>query len=164
MSVAVAAATRSEPTYPAATAASPEEAASELIDVFDFLEDWNDRYQHIMELGEKLPPLPDALKTEENRLHGCQSTVFMHARRKPGTADVLEFLASSDAAIVRGELALLQHVYSGQRARDVLAFDVLGFFSRLGLDQHLSPTRRNGLAAMVKRLRSFAAAVARETP
>jgi cysteine desulfurase / selenocysteine lyase len=163
-SISLDAAVRSEPAYPPAAAASPEEAAGELIEVFDFLEDWSDRYQYLMELGDKLPALPDELKTEENRLHGCQSTVFMHARRKPGTADVLEFLASSDAAIVRGELALLQRVYSGQRARDVLAFDVLGFFSRLGLDQHLSPTRRNGLAAMVKRLRGFAAAVARETP
>ncbi len=149
-----------EPKYPDATAATPEEAASEVIDVFDLLEDWSDRYQYIIELGEKLPPMPDELKTPETRVHGCQSTVFLHSRRKPGTSDVLEFLASSDAAIVSGELALLQKVYSGQRASEVLAFDVQGFFHRLGLDRHLSPTRRNGLAEMVKRVRGFAASLA----
>ena len=134
------------------------------VEVFDFLEDWSDRYQYIIELGEKLPPMPDELKTEATRVHGCQSTVFLHARKKPGTADVMEFLAASDAEIVRGELALLQKVYSGQRAGDVLAFDVHGFFGRLGLDQHLTMGRRNGLAEMVKRIRSFAAEVAGRQP
>jgi cysteine desulfurase/selenocysteine lyase len=151
---------RSEPVYPAASAASPQAAADELIEAFDFLEDWADRYQYIIELGEKLPPMPEELQTPANRVHGCQSTVFMDARRKPGTDDVVEFLASSDAEIVRGELALLQKVYSGQRAQDVLAFDVQGFFHRLGLDANLSMGRRNGLAEMVKRLRNFAGEVA----
>jgi cysteine desulfurase/selenocysteine lyase len=100
--------------------------------------------------------MPEELQTPENRVHGCQSTVFLHTRRKPGTTDVLEFLASSDAEIVRGELSLLQKVYAGQRADDVLAFDVHGFFRRLGLDQHLSMGRRNGLAEMVKRIRTYA--------
>jgi cysteine desulfurase/selenocysteine lyase len=153
-----------EPIYPPASAPTPEAAAEELIEVFDFLEDWSDRYQHIIELGEKLPPMPDELKTPENRVHGCQSTVFLDTRRKPGTADVLEFLAYSDAEIVRGELALLQKVYSGQRAGDVLAFDVHGFFHRLGLDANLSMGRRNGLGEMVKRLRGFAAQVAGRQP
>jgi cysteine desulfurase/selenocysteine lyase len=147
----------SEPAYPAAAAASPEEAAQEVIETFDFLEDWADRYQYLIELGEKLPPMPAVLQTPENRVHGCQSTVFLHARRKPGTADVLEFLATSDAEIVRGELALLQKVYSGQRAGEVLSFNVQEFFRRLGLDQHLTLGRRNGLAEMVKRIRGFAA-------
>jgi cysteine desulfurase/selenocysteine lyase len=153
-----------EAIYPAASAPTPEAAAQELIDVFDFLEDWSDRYRHIIELGEKLPPMPDELKTPQRRVHGCQSTVFLHARRKPGTADVLEFLASSDAEIVRGELALLQKVYSGQRAGDVLAFDVHGFFGRLGLDKHLTMGRRNGLAEMVKRIRGFAAQMGERPP
>jgi cysteine desulfurase/selenocysteine lyase len=150
-----------EPTYPPAAAPTPELAAQEVIDTFDLLEDWSDRYQYIVELGEKLLPMPEPLKTQENFVHGCQSTVYLHARRKPGTTDVLEFLAWSDAQIVRGELGLLQKVYSGQRASEVLGFDVQGFFSRLGLDQHLSPNRRNGLAAMVKRIRALAAQVAR---
>ncbi len=148
------------PVYPAAAALNPRAAAEEIIEVFDFLDDWADRYQHIIEIGAKLPPMPAALQTEATRVHGCQSTVYLHARKKPGTADVLEFLASSDAEIVRGELALLQKVYCGQHAGDVLAFDVHEFFGRLGLDQHLTMGRRNGLAEMVKRIRGFAADVA----
>ncbi|HZU38916.1 MAG TPA: SufE family protein, partial [Gemmataceae bacterium] len=105
----------SELRYPTAAATSPEEAAEELADVFEFLDDWTERYRHIIELGEKLPPMPAAMKTEENRVHGCQSTVFLQARRKPGTADVIEFLADSDADIVRGLLAILQRLFSGQR-------------------------------------------------
>jgi cysteine desulfurase/selenocysteine lyase len=152
------------PVYPAASATTPRAAAEEIVEVFDFLEDWSDRYQHIIELGAKLPAMPGELQTDATRVHGCQSTVFLHSRKKPGTADVLEFLASSDAEIVRGELALLQKVYSGQRAEDVLAFDVHGFFGRLGLDQHLTMGRRNGLAEMVKRIRNFAAELAGRQP
>jgi cysteine desulfurase/selenocysteine lyase len=149
--------------YPPAAAASPEEAAQEVIDAFDVLDDWADRYQYIIELGEKLPPMPAELQTPENRVHGCQSTVFLNARRKPKTEDVVEFLASSDAEIVRGELALLQRVYSGQRAHEVLGFNVREFFARLGLDKHLTLGRRNGLAEMVKRIRSFAADLTQAT-
>lgn len=112
-----------------------------------------------MELGEKLPPMPDELKTECTRVYGCQSTVHLTARQKPGTTDVLEFLADSDADLVRGLIALLEHVFSGQKAADILAFDVEGFFARLGLDQHLTLGRRNGLASMVERIRLHAAAM-----
>jgi cysteine desulfurase / selenocysteine lyase len=149
-----------EPAYPPASAPTPQAAADEVIEVFDFLEEWSDRYQYLIEMGEKLPPMPAELQTPANRVHGCQSTVFLNARRRPGTDDIVEFLASSDAEIVRGELALLQKVYSGQRAKDVLAFDVHGFFHRLGLDANLSMGRRNGLGEMVKRLRNFAGEVA----
>jgi cysteine desulfurase/selenocysteine lyase len=148
-----------EPLYPRAAADSPQAAADELVEAFEFLDDWADRYQYLIELGEAIPPLPDEFRTEANRIHGCQSTVYLSARKKPGTADVLEFLADSDADIVRGELALLERVYSGQRAGDILAFDVEGFFARLGLDKHLSPRRRNGLASMVQRIRGLAAAL-----
>ncbi|MFO0843700.1 MAG: SufS family cysteine desulfurase [Gemmataceae bacterium] len=140
-----------------AMAESPQAAADEIAEVFDLLEDWGDRYQYLIELGEKLTPMPDDLKTECTRVHGCQSVVHLTARQKPGTKDVLEFLADSDAELVRGLIGLLEHVYSGQRARDVLAFDIDGYFRRLGLDQHLSMNRRNGLAAMVQRLRQRAA-------
>jgi cysteine desulfurase/selenocysteine lyase len=152
--------TRAEVAYPSAVADSPQAAADELSEVFEFLENWNDRYQYLIELGEKLPPLPDELKTEANRVRGCQSTVFLSARKKPGTADVLEFLADSDADIVRGLIGLLEQVFSGQKASHVLAFDVEGFFARLGLDSHLSMNRRNGLSAMVGRLRKHAAQLA----
>jgi len=148
------------PAYPAAVAASPTAAAEELTETFEFLDDWADRYGHLIELGRKIPPLPTEFRTEANRVRGCQSTVFLHARQRPGTADVLEFLADSDADIVRGLIALLERVYSGQPAGQVLAFDVEGFFARLGLDQHLSMGRRNGLAEMVKRIRTFAGTLA----
>jgi cysteine desulfurase/selenocysteine lyase len=144
------------PAYPPAAAASPQEAADELADVFEFLDDWSERYRHLIELGQKLPPMPAALKTDANRVRGCQSTVFLHARQRPGMADVMEFLADSDADIVRGLLAVLQQLFSGQRAAEVLAFDVQDFFRRLGLDRNLSMGRRNGLAEMVQRIRSFA--------
>src|SRR5262249_52756001 len=128
---------RPEPVYPKAAAASPEAAAEELADVFDFLDDWTERYQYILELGQKIPPLPDEFRTEPNRVHGCQSTVYLSARKRPGTADVLEFLADSDAEIVRGLIALLERVFSGQKAAAVLAFDVEGFWKRLGLSENL---------------------------
>jgi len=153
-----------EPAYPGPVAPTPDAAAARILEDFEFLEDWSDRYQHIIELGGKLPFMPPEFQTESTRVHGCQSTVFLHTRKKPGTVDVIEFLASSDAEIVRGELALLQKVYSGQRAGDVLAFDVHGFFGGLGLDKHLTMGRRNGLAEMVKRIRGFAAETAGRQP
>src|SRR5205823_1016531 len=108
------AAASAEPAYPAAVAASPQEAADELAEVFEFLEDWPARYEQIIDLGRKLPPLPAHLKTEANRIRGCQSTVFLSSRRRPG--DVVEFLGDSDAEIVRGLIALLERLFSGQRA------------------------------------------------
>ena len=104
--------------------------------------------------------MPPALKTEANYVHGCQSTVHISARKKPCTGDVLEFVADSDADLVRGLIALLERVFSGQKAEQILAFDVEGFFARLGLDQHLTLGRRNGLAAMVQRIRHFASTLA----
>jgi cysteine desulfurase/selenocysteine lyase len=150
---------RQEPAYPPASAASPELAAAELVELFDFLDDWPDRYRQIIEMGEQLLPMPAAMKTEENRVRGCQSTVFIAARRKPGASNIVEFLADSDADIVRGLIALLQKVYSGQPADQIVALDVQGFMHRLGLDNNLSMGRRNGLGEMVQRVRKFAAEV-----
>ncbi len=146
-----------EPCYPRASADSPQTAADELIEEFELFDDWADRYRYLLERGEEIPPLPDAFRTEANRVRGCQSTVYLWARKKPGTADVIEFLADSDADLVRGLIALLELLFSGQKASDILSFDVEGFFARLGLDQHLTLGRRNGLAAMVQRIRRFAA-------
>jgi cysteine desulfurase/selenocysteine lyase len=146
--------------YPDPAAASPQEAAAELIELFDLLGDWNDRYQTIIEMGEKLLPMPEGAKTEANRVHGCQSTVHMIARKRPGTRDVIDFLADSDASLVRGLIAVLQGVFSGQSAREILAFNVEDFFRTLGLDQHLTMGRRNGLASMVQRIRTLAAQLA----
>jgi cysteine desulfurase/selenocysteine lyase len=149
-----------EPAYPRAAASSPQAAAEELAEDFEFFEDWGERYAYLIEMGEDLPPLPEQFRTEANRVHGCQSTVFFSMRKRPGTTDVFEFLGDSDADLVRGLIALLQRVYSGQKAADVVAFDVEGFFARLGLDQHLTLGRRNGLASMVQRIRRFAAGLA----
>jgi cysteine desulfurase/selenocysteine lyase len=146
-----------EPAYPPPTADSPEAAAAELAEVFDILDDWTERYQYIIELGRKLPPVPAALKTETNRVRGCQSTVFLAARKKPGTHDILEFVADSDAELVCGLIAVLERLFAGQKADAIVAFDVEGFFARVGLDQHLTLGRRNGLAAMVQRVRGLAA-------
>jgi cysteine desulfurase/selenocysteine lyase len=155
-----------EASYAKAWAASPQEAAEQLVDTFEFLDDWPTRYQYIEELGKKIPPMPAVLKTEANFVRGCQSIVHISARKKPGTDDVLEFVADSNADIVRGLIALLEKVYSGQRAEDILAFDVDAFFTRLGVNygQNLSDQRRNGLAAMVQRIRALAAALAAPQP
>ena len=142
--------------YPAAVAESPQAAADEIAEVFEFLPDWPMRHQHIIDLGDKLPAMPAALKTDANFVPGCQSVVHIAARVRPGTVDVIEFLADSDANIVRGLIALLQQLYSGQSARAILAFDAEAFFAHIGLDQNLSLTRRNGLASMVQRLRQLA--------
>jgi len=142
--------------FPHTAAASPQAAAQELIELFDLLGDWEQRHQYLIEQGEKLPPLPAVLKTESNRVRGCMSLVHMFARKRPGTEDTLDFLADSDAAIVRGLIALLQKVYSGQAAQAIVSFDVESLLNRLGLNQHLSMGRRNGLAGMIGRIRSEA--------
>ncbi len=152
----------SEPAYPQAVASTPNKAAEEIIETFDFLDSWTERYGYIIELGQKLLPMPDKFKTEENRVHGCQSTVFLKLRKRPGSKDIVEFLADSDADIVRGLLSMLQRVYCGQHARDIAAFDIQAFFAKLGLDTNLSMGRRNGLAEMVQRVRKFAGIVAAE--
>jgi cysteine desulfurase/selenocysteine lyase len=149
-----------EPTYPRAAAPSPREAAEELVEEFELFDNWADRYQYLIERGAAIPPLPDEFRTEANRVRGCQSTVYLWARKRPGTPDVVEFLADSDADLVRGLIDVLERIYSGQKAQDVLTFDVEGFFARLGLDQHLTLGRRNGLSAMVQRIRHFAATLA----
>ena len=146
--------------YPPPAANSPAAAAEDIAEVFETIDDWAEKYQYLIEIGGKLPPMPVELKQECNRVQGCQSTVFMHARKKPGSPDAIEFLADSDADIVRGELALLQRLYSGQRASDVLAFDMPAFMQRIGLDKNLTQGRRNGLAEMVRRVNRFAEEVA----
>ncbi|MFI5378485.1 MAG: SufS family cysteine desulfurase [Tepidisphaerales bacterium] len=153
---------KATPMYPDPAGASPDAVAADLQETFEFLGDWPQRYQFIIEMGEKLPPMPVELKTEANRVHGCQSTVHVAARLKPGTADIMEFLADSDADIVRGLVAMLQKLFSGQKVAEILAFDVQSYFTKLNLEAHLSMTRRNGLHGMVKRIRALAAEVAKE--
>ncbi len=147
--------------YPPASAESVQAAAEQLIETFALLPDWSDRYQYLIELGEQLPPMPESLKTEANAVRGCQSQVWLVVRVRPGTDDVIEFLADSDAALVRGLIALLMRLYSGQRAQEILAFEMGSFLNRLELDRHLSLSRRNGLESLVARLRETARAASR---
>jgi cysteine desulfurase/selenocysteine lyase len=143
--------------FPGPAAATVDAAAAALLTELDRLDDWAERYEFLIELGASAPPLPEFLKIEANRVHGCQSTVYLATRANPGTNDVLEFLADSDSSLVRGLLAMLQHLFSGQPSQDILRFDLAGFIARAGLESNLTMGRRNGLAEMVKRLRSAAA-------
>jgi cysteine desulfurase/selenocysteine lyase len=143
--------------WPEAKAETPEAAAAELLELFSFFDDWEQRYQHIIDMGEKLPPMPDAAKTEQTRVHGCQSIVHLIARQPPDRPEAVQFIADSDAALVRGLIAVLQHVFSGQPAERIVQFDVAGFLRDLGFERHLTMGRRNGLQSMIQRIRRFAA-------
>jgi cysteine desulfuration protein SufE len=130
------------------------QAEAELVGEFQLFDNWVDRYQYIIDLGRQLPPFPDAARTEGNKIKGCQSQVWLVTRR---VGDRLEFDAISDSAIVSGLIAILRRVYNGRRAADIAASRP-DFIAGLGLDQHLSPTRSNGLHAMIGALRLAAAA------
>jgi cysteine desulfurase/selenocysteine lyase len=152
-----------EITYPPAFAASPQAAADELASDFEFLSDPQSRSQYLSDLADKLPPLFDELKKVTAKVPGCMAEVYLVARPAAGAGEVLEFVADANAQIVRGLIALLQRLFSGQRAADILAFDVEGFFHRIGLDQFVSSQRRNGLAGMVNRIRHEAQTIAQKT-
>ena len=139
--------TAPEPTAEAAQQAIAEE--------FAFFGDWTERYQYLIDLGRKLPAFPDALKTEEHRVQGCQSQVWLVAE---GDAGQLRFRAVSDSAIVSGLIALLLRVYSARPAAEILATEPR-FIESIGLAKHLSPTRSNGLAAMLAMIKRHAATV-----
>ena len=124
---------------------STETAQQEIIEEFSLLDDWMDRYQYLIELGRQLPPLDASEKTDDRLLDGCQSQVWLIAE---GNAERLEFRANSDAAIVSGLIALLLKVYSGRSAAEILGSQP-HFIHEIGLSRHLSPTRANGLNAML---------------
>ncbi|MEO6518092.1 MAG: SufE family protein [Pseudoxanthomonas sp.] len=125
--------------------ATPAEAQREIREEFGFFSDWSERYQYLIDLGRKLPPFPDAWKTEENRLLGCQSLVWVVPH---GDAGRLDFNAISDSAIVSGLIFLALRVYSGRSAAEILA-TTPDYIAEIGLAKHLSPTRSNGLAALL---------------
>jgi cysteine desulfuration protein SufE len=127
-------------------------AQQEIIEEFAFFDDWTGRYQYLIDLGRKLPPLPPADMTDANKVDGCQSQVWIVVS---GDAGRLELRATSDSAIVSGLVALLLRVYSGHSAREILDTDP-GFINAIGLGKHLSPTRSNGLASMVKTIKAHA--------
>ena len=127
----------------------------EIVEDFEFLEDWEDRYRHVIELGKAMPPLDPALKTDATKVNGCASQVWLHARAQD---DSLEFEGESDAMIVNGLIAVLRKLYDAQSAAEVLAIDAHAELARLGLGDHLSAQRSNGLRAMIERIRSIAQA------
>lgn len=131
---------------------SPQEAQQELIDEFDMFDNWMDRYQYIIDLGKLLPDFPDEWKNDDTRLDGCQSNVWVHGERQN---DTLHFYAISDAAIVSGLIAILLRIYNDRTPQEILDTPP-DFLTALDLDKHLSPTRSNGLHAMLERIKTTA--------
>jgi cysteine desulfuration protein SufE len=128
---------------------------------FAVLDDWEDRYRYIIELGRALPPMPDALKTEATKVRGCASQVWLVSTVEAGTnggEPTLHFQGDSDAHIVRGLVAILFALYDGKPVRAILALEPQTVFDALGLKEHLTPQRSNGLASMVERIRADARA------
>jgi cysteine desulfuration protein SufE len=131
---------------------------NEIIDNFAVLDDWDDRYRYLIELGRELPPLPDAAHNDANKVQGCASQVWLDTNVRPNGAagPVLTFAGDSDAHIVRGLIAILFAIFSGKAANDILAIDALAVFEKIGLREHLTPQRSNGFRAMVERIRAEA--------
>ena len=125
----------------------------EIVENFAFFDDWEDRYRFIIDLGKALPHLPDALKTDANIVHGCQSKVWIAHELVEGR---LHFRIDSDALIVRGLIAIVLAAFNDRTPKEILAYDIDELFARLDLMRHLSPTRGNGLAALVRRMREIA--------
>jgi cysteine desulfuration protein SufE len=132
----------------------------EIIENFSVLDDWDDRYRYLIELGRELPPLATAAHNDANKVQGCASQVWLDTSVRPnGTSGpVLIFEGDSDAHIVRGLIAVLFAIFSGKHAKDILAADALSLFERMGLREHLTPQRSNGFRSMVERIRSDARA------
>jgi cysteine desulfuration protein SufE len=137
---------------PEPTEASAERAQAAIAEEFAFFGDWTERYQYLIDLGRKLPPLPEALKVDEYKVTGCQSQVWLVPG---GDARRMDFLATSDSSIVSGLIALLLRVYSGRSAAEILATEPR-FIEAIGLAKHLSPTRSNGLASMLAKVKHYA--------
>lgn len=131
-----------------------KEIQEEIVDEFTMLEDWMDRYEYIIELGKSLPLIKEEYKLEENLISGCQSKVWLHSEVKN---DEIEFTADSDAILTKGIVALLLRVFNGQKPEAILNAD-MGFIDEIGLKEHLSPTRANGLVSMIKQIKLYALA------
>ena len=132
----------------------------EIIENFSFLDEWDDRYRYVIELGKGLSQLAEHDRCEGNKVQGCASQVWLDTRVRPNgpSGPVLTFAGDSDAHIVRGLIAILFAIYSGRAAKDILAADAVALFERLGLREHLTPQRSNGFRSMVERIRADARA------
>ena len=128
----------------------------DLIDSFEFLDDWEERYRYIIEMGRKLTPMDEALKTETSRVQGCTSQVWVVCNVDDSSPVRLNFIADSDAHIVRGLVAILLMIFSDKTAQEIKAIDIEDILTRLEFAQHLSPNRANGLHSMVKRIQATA--------
>jgi cysteine desulfuration protein SufE len=137
---------------------------NEIIENFALLDEWDDRYRYIIELGRTLPEFPERARVEENKVQGCASQVWMETSLRPNgkAGPVLSFVGDSDAHIVRGLIAILFALYSGKPAKDILSTDAIALFDRIGLREHLTPQRSNGFRSMVDRIRSDASAALAE--
>ena len=144
------------------TAASTDSltALDEIVDNFSLLEEWDDRYRYVIELGRALSPLAERDRTEGNKVQGCASQVWLATTVHPNGqgGPMLTFSGDSDAHIVRGLIAILFTMFSGKQARDILSTDAIAVFERLGLREHLTPQRSNGFRSMVERIRADAQA------
>lgn len=132
----------------------------DILETFEFLDDWEDRYKYLIDLGKELPGLSDDERVEEYKVRGCVSQVWLitEVQRSVDSAPVLAFRGDSDALIVQGLVAIVTAIFSGKTAADILNIDVDGIFAKLGLQEHLTPQRSNGLRSMVGRIRSDAEA------
>ena len=130
---------------------------------FTFLDDWEDKYRYVIELGEALPPFPDHERNPANKVPGCVSQVWLTTEQGPGADPVISFQGDSDAHIVRGLVAIMLALFSGRSASEIQATDAEATLKGLGLDEHLSPQRANGLRSMVKRIKRDAEAALKQT-
>ena len=131
-----------------------KEIQDEIIDEFAMFEDWDERFQYVIDLGKGLPLIDEKFKTDENTIKGCQSKVWLHAEENNGS---IAYTADSDAIITKGIIAILIRTFSNQNASDILQADT-SFIDKIGLKEHLSPTRANGLVSMIKQIKMYALA------
>ncbi len=132
------------------------ENIEEMISDFEFLDNWEDRYVHVIDMGKSLPPLEPALKTDATKVKGCVSQVWLVSDREGETNPILKFQGDSDAHIVKGLVAVVLEIFSGRKASEILALDAKAILGKLGLAEHLSPQRSNGLQAMISRIKAEA--------
>ena len=130
---------------------------AQIIDDFAFLDEWEDRYRYVIELGKALPDLPEDKRISDNKVQGCASQVWLVTHSDGGADPVLTFEGDSDAHIVKGLVAIVLATYSGKPASEIARLDALDVFGKIGLVEHLSPQRANGLRSMIKRIRNEAA-------